>query len=116
MKNRPKYKGCTVVQSEDVLSLRFFGGERTEGVLLTHDQVAATVKLYGHEPAAGPKELMRAGQVRATVRDATADGLRVIAWLAERGFLSPDEDPVATVAWLSDEPEGDHDRAQHRTL
>jgi len=78
---------------------------RNGGVAISGDQLGALAHLYGFDlskdtdcPAS---ELMFAGAVRNLMRHAEADGMRLIALMAQ--WLSEGQDPVKLLVSLADE-------------
>lgn len=62
----------------------------SRSVALSRDETEAVKKLYGYKPE--KNELMRAGAERNAIRDAEADGLRLLAWFAQ--YVPAGEDPL----------------------
>ena len=86
--------------SREIIAM--LGGESYQGGTISRDEQAALVADYEydlkHDPQ-GQDKFQLAGAQLYMAREASADGLRVMAWLAR--FLRPGDDPVQFVAQLA---------------
>jgi hypothetical protein len=104
--------GSLVAEASDADDINFFGGSFSEGVAFTKSQVKILTDFYGTEntqpssikknPYTGKEEdiadLGEAFSWRATAREASTDGLRIMAFLAKHELLENGEDPVRSLA------------------
>ena len=96
---RPNAGGSFVTTPHAGVMLELLGGVRSGSVTLTRSEFGAIEKLYGYKSEDHP--LMEAGARRNAFREAEADGLRLLAWLAK--YVPVGSDPLKTLVGLASE-------------
>ena len=95
---RPTIKTGLVTSPSRALSVELLGpGVVQDGIFLSQDEFHSIQKLYGYKSEKNP--LMQAGAIRNALREASCDGLRMLAWLAK--YVPAGEDPVKTLVQLA---------------
>lgn len=92
-------QGSVVAEQKNIWCMELLGYSTYEGVAFSNDQIKALMRWI---PVKGEAEeenpYTRAGNLRNLMRTTQMHGLRLMAFLAGRGLLEKNRDPVLSLA------------------
>lgn len=96
---RPDADGSFVTTPHSGGLVELLGGVQMGSVVLNKDEFQAIERLYGYDSKSEDHPLMAAGARRNALREAEADGLRLMAWLAK--YVPVGSDPLKTLVTMA---------------